>query len=246
MNSTIQNLLLFVVLPYVALSVLVMGTVLRFRTAPHSFSSRSSQFLEGERHFWALTAFHFGVIVVFLGHLAGLVTPARMHVWTASPLRIHVLEVIGLAGALTALIGVCLVIHRRARVPLVAATTRVADAIVLALLAFQLLTGVYIAVSRPWAAAWFEALVGPYVRSLLALNPDMSYVAAMPVAIKVHLVSASVIIAVFPFTRLVHMLAVPVAYFWRKLQLVRWTRPRTAIASPSSATLARKAAAGRR
>src|SRR5512142_3128089 len=161
MNATVQTLW-FVVLPYVALAVFFVGAILRFRSAPHTFSSRSSQFFEGERHFWALTAFHFGVLLIFLGHVAGLITPARLHVWTASPLRIHVLEVIGLAGALSALIGVGLVIARRVRVPLVAATTRVSDAIVLALLAFQLVTGVYIAVSRPWAAAWFEALVGPY------------------------------------------------------------------------------------
>lgn len=243
MNATVQNLLLFVVLPYVALTVFLLGTILRHRSAPYTFSSRSSQFLEGERHFFALTAFHYGILIVFLGHLAGLATPARMHLWTASPLRIQVLEIVGLAGALMALIGVCLVIHRRVRVPLLRKTTRPSDALVLVLLAFQLLTGVYIAVSRPWAAAWFEALIGPYVRSLLAFNPDVSYVAAMPIPIKIHLVSAWVMVAVFPFTRLVHMLALPLSYLWRSYQLVRWNGSRAAIVSTSSPARARKAAA---
>lgn len=243
MNATVPNVLFFVVLPYVAMAVFLVGTMVRFRNAPQTFSSRSSQFLEGERHFWALTAFHFGIIVVFLGHVAGLVTPARTHVWTASPLRMHVLEVVGLSGSLMAVVGVGLVIGRRLRVPLVRATTRAGDAVVLAMLAVQLCSGVYVAVSRPWGAAWFEALVGPYVRSLVALNPDTSYVAAMPFAIKVHLVSAWIIIAAFPFTRLVHMLAAPFSYLWRRVQVVRWTRPRAAIQPASSSMLARKARA---
>jgi nitrate reductase gamma subunit len=222
--------------------VFLLGTIWRFRNAPHTFSSQSSQFLEGELHFWALTAFHFGIVVVFLGHLAGLITPARLHVWTASPLRIHVLEVIGLAGSLMALIGMGLVIVRRARVPLVRATTRIADALVLALLALQLCTGLYVAVSHPWGAAWFETLVGPYARSLAAFSPDMSYVAAMPLTVKFHLVTAWVIIAAFPFTRLVHMLVAPVSYLWRRLILVRWNGRRSATA-PSSVPFRKAAAA---
>ena len=243
MNATVQDMVLFVVLPYVAMAVFILATTLRHRRAPHTFSSQSSQFLEGKQHFFALTAFHYGILLVFLGHLAGLVTPARMHVWSASPLRIYLLEITGLAGALMALIGICLVILRRARVALVAKTTRPSDALVLGLLAFQLLTGIYIAVSHPWAAAWFEALVGPYVRSLLVFNPDVSYVAAMPPMIKLHLVSAWVIVAVFPFTRLVHMLSLPIGYLWRTFQIVRWNGPRTAIVDSSSA---RKSAVHRR
>lgn len=241
--TSVENLMLFVVLPYVAVTVFVLGTILRYRNAPHTFSSRSSQFLEAELHFWALTAFHFGVVVVFLGHVAGLVTPARMHVWTASPLRIHVLEVIGLAGSLMATIGMALVIARRLKMPLVRATTRFADTFVVALLAVQLCTGLYVAVSRPWGAAWFETLVGPYVRSLVIFSPDMTYVTAMPTIVKFHVATAWLIIAAFPFTRLVHMLAAPIAYLWRRRILVRWNGGRKAMAAPTTARARRATAA---
>ncbi len=242
MNTSVQNALLFVVAPYVAVAIFLLGTALRFRSAPHTLSSRSSQFFESERHFWALPAFHFGILMVFLGHIAGLVTPARMHVWTASALRIHVLEVIGLAGSFMALIGALLVIARRFQQPLVRATTRFSDGFVLALLAAQLCTGVYVAVSHPWGAAWFETLVGPYVRSLVVLNPDTSYVAAMPWTVKFHLLTAWAIIAVFPSTRLVHMLTAPISYLWRQFILVRWNGRRTAIATSSAPALLREVA----
>ncbi len=245
MNASMQNLLLFVVLPYVAIAVFAVGTIVRYRNAPHTFTSRSSQFLEGQRHFWALTAFHFGVLVTFVGHVAGLVTPARMHVWTATPFRMHVVEVIGATGGLMALIGIGLVMLRRLHVPLVRSTTKTGDVLVLALLALQLCTGVYVALSRPWGAAWFEALVGPYVRSLLMLTPDTSYVAPMPLAVKVHLVNAWIIIAVFPFTRLVHMLAAPVPYLWRRVLMVRWMRTRIATEPAVAMKLARAAGARR-
>ena len=246
MNAGAPNLLLFVVLPYVALAIFFGATILRFRMAPQTFSSRSSQFFEAGRHFAALNAFHYGMIVVFLGHVAGLIIPAGMHAWSASPLRIYVLEIAGLTAALMALAGIILVIVRRIRVPLVRATTTRSDVLVLALLAFQLCTGIQVAVSRPWAAAWFEMLLGPYVRSLAAFSPDTSYVAAVPLAIKIHIVCAWVIIAVFPFTRLVHMLVVPVAYLWRKFELVRWSGPRASVSphTPTAAAL-HKTAAGR-
>jgi nitrate reductase gamma subunit len=246
MNASVQNVLLFVALPYAALAILLVGTMVRVLYASQTITSRSTQFLEGERHVWALPAFHFGIIVMLLGHLAGIITPARMHVWTASPLRLHVIEVVGLAAALLALAGIALIISRRFGTGLVRVTTAPADILVLLLLAFQLCTGIYVAVSLPWGAAWFEALVGPYVRSLLALNPDVSYVGAMPAAIKVHLVGAWGVVAIFPFTRLIHMIVVPFPYLWRKFQLVRWTQRRIPIATSSAASaVARGASAGR-
>jgi nitrate reductase gamma subunit len=246
MNATFGNLLLFVVMPYVALAVFLIGSIVRFRKAPFTFTSLSSQFLESNRHFWGLTAFHYGIIVTLCGHLLGLLSPAKTHLWNATPFRMHVVGLIALTSGLVALLGLVMVIQRRMLAPLVRAVTSPADGVVLALLAFQVLSGVYVSLSRPWAVAWYEALVGPYVRSLVLLNPDMSYVAAMPLAVKMHMVNAWLILAVVPFTRLAHMIVAPLPFIWRKVQTVRWTRPRRAVHTAiSAAQVARKAAAGR-
>jgi nitrate reductase gamma subunit len=248
MNAATQNTLLFVVLPYVAAAVFLAGTVVRLRKFPFTFSSLSSQFLEGDRHFWALTAFHYGIVVALIGHVLGLMTPAKTHFWNATPLRMHTVGVIALTSGLVTLLGIGMIIYRRIGAPMVRAVTTPADVVVLALIAFQVISGIYVSLSRPWAVAWFEALVGPYVRSMVLLRPDMSYVSAMPLAVKVHMVNACVMLAVFPFTRLVHMLVAPIPYAWRKVQVSRWMKlkphhagqPATAV-SPA----ARAASAGK-
>jgi nitrate reductase gamma subunit len=244
MNATTQNIVLFIVLPYVAAAVFLVGTVVRFRKAPYSFSSLSSQFLEGDRHFWALTAFHYGIVVTLVGHVLGLLSPPSWHLWNATPLRMHTVGLIALTSGVVALLGMGMIAHRRL-MPMLRAVTTSADVLVLVLIAFQIISGVYVSLTRPWAVAWFEALVGPYVRSMVLLRPDMSYVAAMPLAVKVHMVNACVIIAVFPFTRLVHMLVAPIPYVWRKAQVARWMTPRRSAHPAIPATpVAHKAAAG--
>jgi nitrate reductase gamma subunit len=92
------------------------------------------------------------------------------------------------------------------------------------LLLVQVTSGVSVAVFHPWGSSWFAAAISPYLWSLVRLNPDLGYVAMMPVAVKTHIVLAYAIIGVAPFTRLVHILVVPNPYLWRKPQVVRWYR----------------------
>ena len=102
--------------------------------------------------------------------------------------------------------------------------TTKADWILYAMLVLQVFSGVYVAVYYRWGSAWFAASASPYLWSLLKLNPDIAVIAAMPFAIKLHIVNAWTVIAFFPFTRLVHILVVPNQYLFRKRQVVRWYR----------------------
>ena len=88
----------------------------------------------------------------------------------------------------------------------------------------QLASGVYVAVFYPWGSSWFAASAAPYLWSLVLLNPDISYIAALPPMVKLHIVTAFLLIGFFPFTRLVHILVVPNPYLWRRPQVVRWYR----------------------
>ena len=64
--------------------------------------------------------------------------------------------------------------------------------------------------------------MSPYLWSILKLDPDVTFVAAMPWLVKLHIVLAFLTIGFFPFTRLVHVLVIPNPYLWRKPQVVRW------------------------
>ncbi|MEN8374178.1 MAG: respiratory nitrate reductase subunit gamma [Gemmatimonadota bacterium] len=222
------DLILFVVLPYVAVALAVIVSVRRYFSDGFSFSSLSSQFLESGRLFWGSVAFHYGLLVVLAGHLIALLVPSGVIAFSRVPVRLFLLEATGLAFGLLALVGVVLLSYRRASVSRVRAVTSRWDVILLLLLLSQIATGVFTAIFHRWGAAWSVHTAIPYLWSLAALSPRPELVAALPLMARLHIINAFALIAIIPFTRLVHFLVVPVWYLWRPYQVVVWNRKRTA------------------
>ena len=221
------DVLLFAALPYIAFALFAAGTLERLVEHPESLTSRSSQFLENRAHFWAMVPFHYGILVVLAGHLVAFAIPAAVLGWNAAAIRLYVLEATGLAFGLLALFGLGAAIMRRAAVPAVRVTTTVADWIVLAALFTQIVSGVAVAIVYSWGSSWFAAIAAPYLWSIVRFHPDVAAIAALPLAAKAHVVGAFILLGVFPFTRLMHVITVPAAYLWRRPQLVRWYRRRS-------------------
>jgi nitrate reductase gamma subunit len=219
-----SNELYFIVLPYLAMFIFLLGTILRYRETPYSVSSLSSQFLENRRHFWGLVPFHYGIVAVLAGHVVAFLLPQQILQWDSRPLRLYILEITALIFGLLTVVGLIGAIARRLTVSKVRQVTNVFDWIVLTLLLVQVVSGVYVAVFHPWGSAWFAAAVSPYLWSLVRFAPQMNFVAMMPAAVQLHIVMAYVIIGLAPFTRLVHILVVPNPYLWRRPQVVRWYR----------------------
>jgi len=215
---------LFSVLPYVALFTFLLVTIQRYRGQAFTYSSLSSQFLENQQHFYGLVPFHYGILVVLTGHVVAFLLPAELLWWNSRPLRLYVLEAAALVFGLLTLVGLIAIVTRRVNVSKVRGVTTLADWIVLALLLVQVSGGVYVAIAYPWGSSWFAAIVAPYLWSLLALAPDLGAIAPLPVAVKLHIANAYLLILFFPFTRLVHILVVPNPYLWRRPQVVRWYR----------------------
>jgi nitrate reductase gamma subunit len=219
------DLALFAALPYVALIICFIGTIYRYLVRPFSVSSLSSQFLENKRHFWALVPFHYGILVVFSGHLIAFLIPRSILLWNSHPLRLFVLEISALAFALLTLVGLIGVVTRRITVSKVRKGVNYMDMAVYALLLLQITTGILVAVLHPWGSSWFASTLSPYLWSIFTLQPNLSYVSALPWLVKLHIAGAFVIIALVPFSRLMHVLVAPLPYLWRKPQVVRWYRP---------------------
>jgi nitrate reductase gamma subunit len=216
------DVLLFVAMPYASLALFFAGTVVRYRQRPFSYSSLSSQFLENRHHFWAEVPFHFGILVVLAGHVIGFLLPRGVLAWNGVPWRLYVLEGTALAFALLALVGLANVVARRLRDPRSRSVTTATDWIVYGLLAWQVGSGMYVAVTHTWGSSWFASSLSPYLWSLATFSPDPSFVAPMPFALKGHVVGLWALLGIFPFTRLVHVLVVPNPYLWRRPQVVRW------------------------
>ena len=213
---------LFVGLPYVCLVVFFLMTIYRYRTQSYSYSSLSSQFLENKQHFWSVVPFHYGVLTITAGHLIALFIPRSILIWNRQPLRMFVLEIAALAFGFLTMIGLIEIIVRRLGNAKVRCVTVVSDWILFGMLLAQVVLGVGIALFHPWGAGWFSACLSPYLWSIFLLDPNVSYVSAMPWLVKLHIILAFLIVGYFPFTRLVHVLVIPNPYLWRKTQVVRW------------------------
>ena len=221
-TATPLDLLVFAVLPYLAiLSFLGIG-YLRHHAQPFTYSSLSSQFLENQHHFWGLMPFHYGVIIVLLGHLVAFLIPREIIAWNSRPLRLWVLEITALVFGLLALIGLLTGMIRRLSNARLRRVTSVPDWILFCLLLVQLGTGVGIAVFYPWGSSWYSVAAVPYLRSLVFLNPQIATISVMPWTVKAHIISAFLLTGFFPFTRLVHVFSIPNPYLWRRPQVVRW------------------------
>ncbi len=218
--------LLFGALPYVAIVLFLLVSIQRYRRDPFTFSSLSSQFLESQQLFWGSVPFHLGILTLFFGHLVGFLFPRELTLWNRVPLRLLVFEVTAMVAAFLALIGLVGLILRRARAPRLRVNTSGWDLVVYALLLFQIVTGLWVATSLRWGSAWYTQTLVPYLYSIFRLQPEVARVAELPLAARLHVVGAIVLIAVFSFTRLVHALVAPVPYLWRPMQVVIWNRRR--------------------
>lgn len=214
------NDLLFVALPYAAVALLVVVTIVRWRLHPFTVSSLSSQLLESKRLYWGSVSFHWGIVLILLGHLAALIVPRGFEIWNGVPLQLYLLEATGFALGLWTLFGIIVLIARRIQVPRIRAVTSKMDVVVLALLLVQVLTGLLIAFFYRWGSFWGTSVFVPYVRSLLTLSPRPELVEALPVILKTHVLAFFVFVAIFPFTRLVHIITLPLNYLTRPWQKV--------------------------
>ncbi len=213
---------LFGALPYVAMAIFLIVTIQRYRQQSFSYSSLSSQFLENRQHFWGLVPFHYGLLVVLLGHVVAFLLPASLLAWNSRPLRLYVLEVSALVCGLLVVVGLAMGLARRLTNTRVRGVTTTSDWILFGMLMLQVVSGVLMAIFVGWGSSWFAAAISPYLWSLVKFQPNLNYVIGLPWLVKLHIVSAYALIAFFPFTRLVHVLVVPNMYLWRRTQVVRW------------------------
>lgn len=207
---------LFGTYPYIALTVLLVGSVVRYERDPFTWKSSSSQLLRRKQLVLGSVLFHVGVLVIFLGHLVGLLTP----IWVFDILGIshgakQLLAVIagGIAGAM-ALVGGGMLFHRRWTDPRIRANSSFWDIAILALLLVQLVLGMFtIVVSLGHLDGHEMVKFMAWAQGIFTFDgAAASHIEDVALVFKLHLFLGLTIFLVFPFTRLVHMLSVPIRY----------------------------------
>lgn len=215
-----------VAFPYLAWVAAILGGVYRYRAARYTWSSLSSQTLESRRLYWGSVAWHYAIIPILLAHLLGGVFPSALAAVVAHPAALALLELVGLGLGLLALAGIVALFVRRlgARSP-ARRVTSVMDWLLLLCLVLQVASGVAIALFVRWGTRWYPVTAAPWMWSIIGLKPDAAPILALPGLVHFHFVGGFVVIALFPFTRLVHLVSVPLSYLWRPYQVVSWRGP---------------------
>lgn len=220
------NHLLFGIYPYIALATLALGSVFRYDREPYTWRSGSSQLLRRKQLMWGSVLFHAGVLVIFFGHLGGLLTPIAVFDALGIPheaKQILAIVVGGVAGVL-AFAGATLLLHRRLTDPRIRATSSFSDIMILVLLWLQLSLGLgTIPVSLNHLDGHEMVKFMNWAQGIFTFRSGASdYVRDASPVFKLHLMLGMTILLLFPFTRLVHMLSAPVRYLWRPgYQVVR-------------------------
>jgi nitrate reductase gamma subunit len=214
------NNLLFVIFPYLSLVVLVVVSIYRTLYRPFTISSLSSQLLERRKLYWGSISLHYGIILVLLGHLLALLLPRGLLLWNAVPIRLYLLEITGLALGIWATVGLLVLVWRRLSDKKVLAVTTPMDVLVLVLLLLAAVTGVLTATIFRFGTYWFTAIFTPYLWSILTLQPRPELIAPLPWLIQLHALNFFVLLLIFPFSRLVHIITYPLGYLLRPWQIV--------------------------
>jgi nitrate reductase gamma subunit len=223
------NSLLFGVYPYIALSVLAIGSVLRFDREQYTWRTGSSQLLRRKQLVAGSVLFHLGVLVIFGGHLVGLLTPIAVFEYFHIPhgaKQILAMVAGGVAGVF-ALAGALLLLHRRLFDARIRRNSTFGDTAILIILTLQLCLGLSTIPLSAQHLDGSEMVKFMYwAQGIFTFNRQAaSYVSDVQWIFKAHLILGMTILLVFPFTRLVHMLSAPVWYINRRgWQLVRTRR----------------------
>ena len=223
------NYFLFGVYPYIAFTVFLVGSLIRFDRDQYTWKSDSSQLLKAGQLRIGSNLFHVGVLFLFFGHLFGMLTPHFLyeHFLDAGSKQMMAMISGGIAGVL-GFIGVSVLLHRRLFEPRIRINSKAGDIVLLVLLWLQLALGLAtIPLSAQHLDGSMMMKLAGWAQTIVTFQsgaPEM--LAQAGVIFKLHMFLGMTVFFIFPFTRLVHVWSGfgTVAYLVRPYQVVRSRR----------------------
>ena len=214
------DILLWGALPYVVALVLVAGTIWRYKYDQFGWTTRSSQLYESRLLRIASPLFHYGLFVVLAGHLMGLLIPKAWTDLVVTQETYHLVALVaGTLAGIAALVGIAMLIYRRRTTgPVFLATTR-NDKLMYVVLVAAIVFGMIATLTGDHTPAGehhnYRETVSIWFRSLIVFQPDVQAMAASTWQFQVHILIGLALIALIPFSRLVHAFTVPLHYLFR-------------------------------
>lgn len=225
--ATWLNDLVFGYYPYFVATVFLAGSLIRFDREQYTWRSGSSQLLRRRQLMWGSVLFHVGILLLFLGHLVGLLTPKEIyHALGLTSGQKQMLAVIaGGVFGFVCLIGLTMLLHRRLFDSRIRKTSSLMDIAILAILWIQLVIGLA-TLPTSWAhreGGELMVSLSLWAQKIVTFQAGAAdYVAGAPWHYKLHIFLGLTIFLIFPFSRLVHIWSAPVWYLGRRgYQVVR-------------------------
>ncbi|GAA1627255.1 respiratory nitrate reductase subunit gamma [Catellatospora bangladeshensis] len=223
-----MNTLVWIVLPYLCLAVFAAGHVWRWRRDQFGWTTHTSQLLENRLLRLGSPLFHLGAFGVIGGHAMGLLVPSW--VTEAAGISEHLYHVTAVWGGtitgVALVTGLALLIARRFVSGRVRRVTTTMDKVLYAALAAMVTLGMVSTVGvnllgdgydyRETIAVWF--------RGIFWLRPEPELMSGAPLVYQLHALGGFLFLALWPFTRLVHVWSAPLAYLWRPYVVYRRRR----------------------
>ncbi len=223
--SEFLNEFFFGIYPYLAIGIMVFGSILRYDRDPYSWKADSSQLMSRKGLRWGSNLFHVGILLLFMGHLVGLLTPHAVYspFITAGQKQILAMTAGGIFGTLC-FIGMVILIIRRFGNDRVSATSNFWDKAILLLLFMQLCLGL---LTIPQSAQHLDGSsmieLADWAQKIVTFRGGAAeHIMHENIIFKLHIVLGLTIFLVLPFTRLVHIFSAPLKYLVRSgYQIVR-------------------------
>ena len=219
------NTLLFGYYPYVAMSVFIIGSIARYDRDQYTWRTGSSQLLRAKELRLGSNLFHIGILLLFVGHFVGLLTPpAIYHGLGLSTSAKQILAVVagGIFGGICAK-GIYILIRRRLTDARIRATSSRMDIFILLLIGVQLALGLLtLPISIYHSDGANMLLLSEWAQRIVTFRSGAAdQISDIGIIFKLHLFLGMTIFLVFPFSRLVHVWSVPLGYIARPYQVVR-------------------------
>ncbi|MFI0537845.1 respiratory nitrate reductase subunit gamma [Streptomyces sp. WSLK1-3] len=242
------DLLLWVAVPYICLAVFVVGHVRRYRQDQFGWTSRTTQLLEHRWLRFGSPLFHLGAFMVIAGHVLGLAVPDS---WTeAVGITEHGYHTVaiwaGSVAGLTMVTGLGMLCARRLLTRRIRLATDRSDKLLFPLLSATVLLGITATAAHNVFGPGYDyrSTVSVWFRGLFVLRPQPEAIAGAPLLFQLHALTACLLFAAWPFTRLVHVWSAPIGYLTRPYVVYR--RRAAPVAAPTAEGRSRSASGSRR
>ncbi|MGA2890632.1 MAG: respiratory nitrate reductase subunit gamma [Terracidiphilus sp.] len=192
---------LFALWPYIAVALVVGGTLLRYLLVSRQPSVLAEEMADAKVAF-AGRLFWISIFALLTGHLLGLLFPRAVLSWNSNIARLYLLEGLAFAVGLAGVASSAALIWRHLGQSTRSRVTELFDTVFLAIVFTVLVSGVLIPVLYRWGSSWGVMTLGPYVASIVGGQPAVQLVKQMPTLVQLHVLATFAAIAVVPLTRL--------------------------------------------